>query len=194
MGCDILKIILASASERRQELLTRLVDDFEILVSDFDEKSITFNNNISKYVEDIAVNKAENVSNKIIDKDAIIISADTVVSINDNILGKPKDKKDAFNMLKMLSGKTHQVYTAIAVKNLKSGKLLKKTLKTDVEFSNLSDDDINKYIETGEPMDKAGAYGIQGKGGIFVKEIRGCYYNVVGLSINALKQMLEDIY
>lgn len=194
MGCDILKIILASASERRQELLTRLVDDFEILVSDFDERSITFNSNISKYVEDIAVNKAENVSNKIIDKDAIIISADTVVSINDNILGKPKDKKDAFNMLKMLSGKTHQVYTAIAVKNLKSGKLLKKTLKTDVEFSNLSDDDINKYIETGEPMDKAGAYGIQGKGGIFVKEIRGCYYNVVGLSINALKQMLEDIY
>ena len=194
MGCDILKIILASASERRQELLARLVDNFEILVSDFDERSITFNNNISEYVEDIAVNKAENVSSKLVDNDAIIISADTVVSIDGNILGKPKDKKDAFNMLKMLSGKTHQVYTAIAVKNLKNGKLLKKTLKTDVEFSNLSDDDINKYIETGEPMDKAGAYGIQGKGGIFVKEIRGCYYNVVGLSINALKQMLEDIH
>ncbi|MDO5516527.1 MAG: Maf-like protein [Clostridium sp.] len=187
-----MKIILASASERRQELLSRIIDDFDIMVSNFDENTVIFNGSIDNYVKEISIGKALEVKERL-DSDAIIISADTVVTFNDRILGKPKDKEDAFQMLKSLQGRSHKVYTGVTVINTKKNLIQQESVSTEVTFSKISDDEILKYIETGEPLDKAGAYGIQGKGGVFVESINGCYYNVVGLPLNKLKAMIEKI-
>lgn len=187
-----MKVVLASASPRRRELLARIVEDFEIMVSDFDENSVNFKGDISKYVENIALGKANDVANRVKDE-SIIIAADTIVTLNSEILGKPKDENDAFNMLKKLSGKVHKVYSGIVLINTKTGKTIKDSLATEVHFSDLSDREIYDYIESKEPLDKAGAYGIQGKGGVFIKEIKGCYYNVVGLPLNKLKAMMNEI-
>jgi septum formation protein len=187
-----MKIVLASASERRQELLTRLIKDFDVMVSDFDESKVLFEESIDRYVKEIALGKALNVKNKL-DEDAIIISADTIVTIEDRILGKPKDEEDAFNIIKLLQGRKHLVYSGIVVINTARNVISQESLVTEVTFSEISDDEILEYIKTGEPLDKAGAYGIQGIGGIFVKEIRGCYYNVVGLPLNKLKLMLKEV-
>ena len=187
-----MKIILASASERRKELLCRLVDDFDIVVSDFDESTVPFEGDIDKYVKAVALGKALDIRSRI-NEDAIIISADTIVTKDNKILGKPKDKQDAFKMLKCLQGKSHFVYSGIVVMNTKAGMTKSESLSTKVTFSKISDKEILEYIETGEPLDKAGSYGIQGKGGIFVKEIEGCYYNVVGLPLNKLKSMLDEV-
>lgn len=192
MGCDFLKIVLASASERRQELLNRLVENFTIIVSEFDESLVEFQGDLSEYVENIALGKAKDVVDKV-KQDAIIIAADTIVTLENDILGKPKDKDDAFRMLKMLSGRVHKVYSGLVLINTSNGRVIKTSLATEVKFSSLTDEEIIKYINSGEPLDKAGAYGIQGKGGIFVEEIRGCYYNVVGLPLNKLKYMLNEI-
>lgn len=188
-----MKIVLASASERRQELLSRLVKDFDIIVSDFDESKVIFNESVDEYVKEIALGKALDVRKKIFE-DAIIISADTIVTLEDKILGKPKDEEDAFNIIKSLQGRKHQVYSGVVVINTANGVIRQESLATEVIFSKISDDEILEYIKTGEPLDKAGAYGIQGIGGIFVEEIRGCYYNVVGLPLNKLKSMLKDVY
>lgn len=185
-------IILASASDRRKELLKRLTKDFSIEVSKFDESSVVFNGNYGEYVMKIAEGKAVNCASKTC-KDSIIIGCDTAVFIDDKVLGKPKDEASAFDMLKGLSGRAHTVCSGIAIYNTSSGKLLKDFVSTDVVFSTLSDREIKRYISTGEPMDKAGAYGIQGYGGVFVKEIHGCYYNVVGFPLNKLKTMLGDM-
>ena len=187
-----MKIILASASERRKELLCRLVDDFDIVVSDFDESTVPFEGDIDKYVKAVALGKAVDIKNRI-DEDAIIISADTIVTQDNKILGKPKDKQEAFEMLKSLQGKSHFVYSGVVVINTKTDITKEESLGTKVTFSEISDKEILEYIETGEPLDKAGSYGIQGKGGIFVKEIEGCYYNVVGLPLNKLKSMLDEV-
>lgn len=186
-------IVLASASERRQELLKRVVDDFKIAVSDFDEKKVEFKGDISSYVKEIAFGKALDVSKKFKDKDLIIISADTVVTYNQYILGKPVDSEDAIRMLSLLSDKTHTVYSGIVMINTSNNNIIKRVQKTEVTFSKLTSKDIKEYVESGEPFGKAGAYAIQGKGGVFVKEIKGCYYNVVGLSLNQVKSMLKMI-
>lgn len=188
-----MKIVLASASERRQELLGRLVNDFDIIVSDFDESQVIFDGNIDRYVKDIALGKALNVKEKL-SSDAIIISADTIVTLENNILGKPKNKDDAFNMLKQLQDRKHLVYSGVVVINTSKNVIKQESLATEVTFSKISDNEILEYIKTGEPLDKAGAYGIQGIGGIFVKEIKGCYYNVVGLPLNKLRSMLKEVY
>lgn len=187
-----MQIILASASSRRQELLNRLTEDFKIIVSDFDESSVEFKGNCAHYVMKLAEGKALNVCNKI-KEETIIIGCDTIVSFKDTILGKPRDKKEAFSMLKLLSGNIHQVYSGIAVVNSSSGEIKKDFVCTDVKFDKLSDRQIERYIEKGEYADKAGAYGIQGYGGIFVEEIYGCYYNVVGLPLNRLLKMLKEM-
>ena len=187
-----MKVILASASERRQELLSRLVEKFEIIISNFDESTIVFEGNVKEYVENIALGKAKDVQSNIGD-DAIIIAADTIVTLDNKILGKPKNGTEAFSMLKSLSGNTHNVYSGIVLINTKTGKILKDSLSTEVKFSELKDDEILRYIDSKEPLDKAGAYGIQGKGGVFVEEIKGCYYNVVGLPLNKLKRMMDEI-
>lgn len=187
-----MKIILASASERRQELLKRLIDDFDIIVSDFDEKEVVFNGSIDDYVKEIALGKAMDVINRV-SKDSIIISADTVVALDNNILGKPNNEREAFKMLKSLQGRTHFVYSGIVVINNKNNIIRKDSLATKVKFSSMSDKEIYDYINTKEPMDKAGAYGIQGTGGVFVESIEGCYYNVVGLPLNRLKSIMKEI-
>jgi septum formation protein len=188
-----MKIVLASASERRQELLSRLIKNFDIIVSDFDESKVIFEGCIDRYVKNVALGKALDVKDKLNDN-AIIISADTIVILENKILGKPKDEEDAFKILKSLQGRKHSVYSGVVVINTARNVIKQESLATEVTFSEMSDDEILKYIKTGEPLDKAGAYGIQGIGGIFVNEIKGCYYNVVGLPLNKLKSMLKEVY
>ena len=187
-----MRYILASASERRKELLSRLVDNFDIIVSDFEEDKIEFKGDIESYVISLSEGKALNVVSKNTD-DAIIIAADTIVSINNKILGKPNDKEDAYDMLKLLSDNVHRVYSAVTVINTSTNKMESKCIYTEVYFSKLTDEEIWNYINTGECDDKAGAYGIQGFGGIFVEKINGWYYNVVGLPLNLLNKMLSRI-
>ncbi|KAJ53797.1 septum formation protein [Clostridium tetanomorphum] len=192
-----MNIILASASERRKELLKRIVEDFSIIVSDFNENEVLFNGHCGFYVMDLAKGKALEVVRKLKESgnkdESIVIASDTIVFFNNKVLGKPVNKEDAFNMLKSLSGKIHQVYTGISVYNTIDGNLVKDYVCTDVKFSEIPDETIRKYIESGEPMDKAGAYGIQGYGGIFVEKINGCYYNVVGLPLNKLYSILKGM-
>lgn len=187
-----MNFILASASERRKELLERIVKKFDIIVSDFDEASVEFSGDCDEYVKELALGKAKEVSDKT-NREGLIIGADTIVYHNGNILGKPKDKEDAFRMLKSLSGSSHKVFSGLAVINSATKEVRMDSVCTEVFFSELTDNEINRYIESLEPMDKAGAYGIQGYGGIFVEKIHGCYYNVVGLPINRLYYILKEM-
>ena len=125
-------------------------------------------------------------------RDTLLISADTIVVIDGEILGKPKDKEDAFSMLSKLSGKTHEVITGFCVMDLWSGEAICRAEVTKVEFKNLTPEIKKAYIDTNEPMDKAGSYGIQGKGGILVKKIDGDYFNVVGLPVSSLTDVLMN--
>lgn len=187
-----MNIVLASASQRRQELLKRIFEDFRITVSNFDEGSVNFNGDCGEYVKKLALGKAQDVANKET-SESMVIGCDTIVYFNGTILGKPKDKDEAFSMLKVLSGNIHKVYSGIALVNSDTGAVKTDFVSTDVYFSKLSDKQILEYVASGEPMDKAGAYGIQGKGGIFVEKICGCYYNVVGLPLNRLYDMLKEM-
>jgi len=189
------KFILASASPRRKELLEQIGLDFDILVSDADEEQIEKNLPINIYVEELALLKgaaAAESLRKLGAKNNIIISADTVVVYKDKILGKPKDKNDAFKMLEMLSGNEHEVYTGISIMRLSDGFTVADFVKTTVKFNDLTSEKINNYINTGEPMDKAGAYGIQGLGVMLVDKIDGDYSNVVGLPLSKVVKMLEN--
>lgn len=188
-----MNIILASASERRKELLKRIVDKFQIVVSDFDENKIKFQGDCGSYVVELAKGKALNVASTLNAQENMIIASDTVVFLDNKVLGKPKNEQEAYNMLKSLSGKIHQVYSGIAIYNTITKEIVTDYVCTEVKFSNISDETILKYIESGEPMDKAGAYGIQGYGGIFVEKINGCYYNVVGLPLNKLYFLLKEM-
>lgn len=174
-----MKIILASASPRRKELLTLAGIEYEVVVSQCEE---TLPDGITpdKAVEELARQKAEDVFCR--HDDAMIIAADTVVALGNTILGKPKDEDDAFNMLSSLSGRRHTVYTGVCIKTKDKTDIF--YVATDVEFYELSEKEIKDYIATGEPMDKAGAYGIQGKGFVLVKGIHGDYFNVVGLPLS----------
>ena len=192
VGCDIMKFILASASERRRELLSRIITEFEVRISDFDEESVEISEDIEKYVKTLAEGKARSVALNC-SEDSIIIGADTIVVIDNKVLGKPKDKNDAFKMLKALSNNVHRVYSGVTVINNTKKVVKTECQYTEVYFSELSDEDIWKYIDTGECLDKAGAYGIQGFGVIFVEKIYGCYYNVVGLPLNLLNKMIKEV-
>ena len=191
-----MNLILASASERRVQLLKRISKDFKVIISDFDEKSVPFNGSVSEYVISLARGKAEAASKKIDITEALdtlIIGCDTLVALNGEILEKPSSEVEAYEMLKMLSGNTHKVYSGIAIYDL-SLKTMKADFEvTEVKFSSLSDLQINKYVSTGDCMDKAGAYGIQGEAAVFVEGINGCFYNVVGLPLNKLYKMLKGM-
>lgn len=184
--------VLASASERRKELLKRLVPNFKAIVSGFHEDTVIFNGSFPQYVMNISEGKVADVKNKLKDN-AVIIGCDTIVAFKNKVMGKPKNESEAFQMLTQLSGNTHQVYSGITVYNTENNVMKKDFVCTDVKFSDLSDDEIKAYINTGEPMDKAGAYGIQGYGGLFVEKINGCYYNVVGLPLNKLNYILREM-
>lgn len=187
------KIILASASPRRKELLESLGINFEVIVSKADESKIDKNAMPTNlYVQELALLKASAVLKEIKKTNALIISADTVVCCENEILGKPKDAEEARRMLKLLSGRCHTVYSGICVMNAKTSFSVLKWQETKVYFRRLSDEEIESYIKTEEPFDKAGAYGIQGVGAVLVDKIEGDYFNVVGLPISKLYEVLRD--
>ncbi|MEG0133626.1 MAG: Maf-like protein [Clostridium sp.] len=188
-----MKIVLASASPRRQELLKRITENFEIKVSNFDEDSLEFNGDIEDYVCTLAKGKAENVLFDKTNDENIIMGCDTVVYLKGKIFGKPTDDKDAFEMLKKLSGNIHKVYSGIALLNSKTKKCVTKSVCTEVKFMEISDDMIIKYVKSGQCNGKAGAYGIQDDAAVFVEKIDGCYYNVVGLPLNTVFLLLREM-
>lgn len=187
------EIILASASPRRSELLRNMGLDFSVVVSDADEASVDRDVPPEIYVQELALLKAASTAKKITDReDAIVISADTVVVNNGAILGKPDSEAEAERMLSELSSRTHQVFTGICVLRIRDAYTVCKAVRTDVTFKELSKEKIRRYIDSGEPMDKAGAYGIQGLGAMLAERINGDYFNVVGLPVSALSDILEQ--
>ncbi len=175
-------IYLASKSPRRRKLLKQLNLKFKSFSVDLDE---TFNELESPLENVVRICKEKMKLAKKRVEDGIIITCDTIVVIDDEILGKPINEKDAFKLLKKLSGKTHTVITAYCIYNSTTKKQISEFESTKVTFRKLSDSEIIEYIKTGSPMDKAGAYGIQDDfGAVFVHKIDGCYYNVVGLPLS----------
>ena len=171
-------IILASASPRRKEILELADLKFDVMPSDAQE--ITTKTAPNEVVMELASIKAKDIYKKS-EKQSMVVGADTVVAYQGQILGKPADEADAKRMLTMLSGQTHEVYTGVCV--IEDGKTKTLYEETKVTFYEISDEQIDRYIKTGEPMDKAGSYGIQGKAAVFIKGIEGDYYNVVGFPI-----------
>jgi nucleoside triphosphate pyrophosphatase len=185
-------IILASKSPRRRYLLNQAGLKFSVIESDFDENSIE-PCEPEQYVQLLAKGKALDVAEK--NPDKWIIGADTIVLIDNQILGKPQSREDARNMLQQLSGNIHQVLTGFAICNHAENQCYLDTIVTDVQFKELSEREIEWYIHTDEPFDKAGAYAIQGLGTFLVKSVNGSYTNVVGLPICEVIEYLiqEDI-
>lgn len=184
------RIVLASQSPRRRELLSGLIDGVEVIPDDSDE-IIEPDITPEEAVRRLAMQKAENVAARV-GGDALVIAADTIVFIDGKILGKPLDEAEASEMLHCLSGREHHVCTGFAVVDNSCGKKECAFERTVVSFRHLTDDEIERYIKSGEPMDKAGAYGIQNIGALFVKSIKGDYFNVVGLPLCALAQLLKN--
>ncbi|MBR4073673.1 MAG: septum formation protein Maf [Clostridia bacterium] len=189
-----MKIILASKSPRRKEILENLNINFEIITADTNESSCL--TCPEKLVEELALRKAEAVKNLLIKKnkftpDSVIIGCDTVVSKGGKILGKPENRTEAKKMLENLSGSEHKVISGLAV--ITADKTMLSHEVTKVYFDKLSLEEITAYVATGECDDKAGAYGIQGIAGKFIKGIEGCYFNVVGLPVNLLYRMFKDL-
>ena len=182
-----MNVILASASPRRKELLGYIVPRFEIIPADVDEilpKEIP----AEKSAEFLAVKKAEHISAQY--PESIVIGSDTVVIVDGEILGKPADEADAYRMLKKLSGKVHTVVTGVCISKCEKKKSFSEA--TRVEFYPLSEEEIRGYIATGDPMDKAGAYGIQGEGCVLIKGIEGDFFTVMGLPAARLKRELAE--
>lgn len=183
-----LKLVLASASPRREDILAGLDLKFTVVPSKLDESKFN-NENPLELVTILAEEKARSVSQLV--EDALVIAADTIVVLENEILGKPKNKFEARKMLKMLQGKQHQVITALAVMNSQNGESYTEKNITDVTMTEISEEEIINYVDTGEPLDKAGSYAIQGLGGLFVEEIKGSYYSVMGLPVHQLAKLLD---
>lgn len=183
------KIILASASPRRQELLRQIGLNFEVMISSVDE-TIVLGAPPYEAVSELAYRKAMGIAR--LHNECIVIGADTVVVHQDTVLGKPTDISDALRTLKNLNGSEHQVITGFCVIEADTGKVVKASETTRVFFRHLSDREIVAYVNSGEPMDKAGSYGIQGLGALLVSRIEGCYFNVVGLPLTRLSQVLKE--
>lgn len=187
------RIILSSASPRRRELLSQIGVGFEVLVSDGEENYTS--TDPAEIVKELALAKAENVAAVVESiENTLLIGADTIVVLDGEILGKPKNEEDAFRMLKHLQGRNHQVYTGTAL--LAHDEKGEKTVishaeQTEVFVHAMEDAEIRRYIATGEPMDKAGGYGIQGGFAAYIDRIEGNYYNVVGLPVAYLYQQLK---
>ncbi len=183
------RLILASASSRRADLLSQIGLMFEIYPSNIQE--ITLNNTSAEFVtQELALQKARSVAER--HTEGFIIGADTLVSLKDELLGKPKNMTHAQEMLTRLSGTCHEVVTGVALIDAKLKKEKTWVETTQVYFRELCPTEIDAYIETGEATDKAGAYGIQGRGAAFVKRIEGCYFNVVGLPLASLVEQLAE--
>ena len=190
-----MRIILASKSPRRKELLGDIFEKFEIMSADADE---TLDEGVSTVcgVEILSVRKGDAVYESLLREgvdlsDTLIISSDTLVELGGVALGKPVDREDAVSMLKSLSGKAHNVHTGVAVRL--GEKIVSGRRTTAVYFKELSDEQIRAYVDSGEPMDKAGAYGIQGGAGVFVEKIEGDFDTVVGLSRSLVRELCREL-
>ena len=186
-----MKFILASSSPRRRELLLRLQTPFDIILPDVDESIIPLDGNPETYCTALAELKANDISQHY--PNNLVIGSDTIVVLDNNIMGKPEDKTMAQNMLETLSGKTHHVYTGVCLKWADKNIHHLFAEITMVTFRELSEADINHYIESCPPYDKAGSYGIQDWSAVFVKEIKGCYDNVVGFPISRFYEELKKL-
>lgn len=189
-----MKLILASASPRRAEVLRDAGFEFEVQPPKVDESRLP-NEAVDAYVLRVATAKADAIAQANLSNGtpAIVIAADTVVLVGREILPKPKDAEDARRMLRLLSASTHEVVTGLFVIRAYDGISFTHVERTRVEFNRLSETDIDSYIQTKEPFDKAGAYGIQGIGGRFVRRIDGCYFNVMGLPLSRLWEILRQM-
>lgn len=188
------KLILASSSPRRKKLLRQAGLSFVVRLSDVEER-FQLTESPAQNAKRIALEKALSVRDSL--KSGIIVGADTIVVLGKKILGKPRNKEEARRMLRRLSGKTHRVYTGFALVDVKTGRRYAGVEKTSVTFRRLGADEIRRYVASGSPMDKAGAYGIQDDyGAVFVEKVEGCFYNVMGFPlsrfITVLKQFVRD--
>jgi septum formation protein len=183
------KLVLASASPRRRELLAQAGFTFDVLAADIPEVRKPGEDPV-RFVTRLAREKAEAVAGEHnLPPETIVLGADTIVLVDDEVLGKPKDAFDAVRMLRLLSGRSHQVITGVC---LAKGRERQRAAEvTFVRFATLSDEEIEEYVATGEPLDKAGAYAIQGRAGRWVPRIHGCYFNVVGLPLALVSSMIE---
>lgn len=194
------KVILGSASPRRRELLAQIGARFEVRTSGREE---VYHSTVpEEIVRELAIMKAENVAEDLADEqgrtpeDTIVIGADTIVVLDGKILGKPKDEKDAADMIGALQGRSHEVYTGVAILDYDArGKknVSVRAVGTKVYVNSMDEAEISAYIATGEPMDKAGAYGIQGRFAAYIDRIEGDYYNVVGLPVSYVYQALKRL-
>ena len=179
------KLILASASPRRAEILTSVGWEFEKQTADIDESSFE-NEKPENYVQRLAAEKAQVIAKN--NADAIVLGADTIVVINEQIIGKPKDFDEAGKMLKMLSGNWHEVLTGVAV--IKNGETLVDIQRTNVKFAEMNEAEIEFLVQKGEPLDKAGAYAVQAQAALFIEKIEGDYWNVVGLPVSLVYRLV----
>ena len=184
---ELPKIILASGSPRRAEILRTVGWPFEVMTPDIDETRRA-NEDAVSYVQRLARSKAEAVAQRV--PSSLIVAADTTVAIDEQILEKPSDENDAGRMLRKLSGQWHQVITGVALIDGATSQLRVACEKTEVRFATMSQDEVDWYASSGEPMDKAGAYAIQGLGARFIERIRGDYFNVMGLPVRLLYEMV----
>jgi septum formation protein len=183
-------IVLASESPRRVDILRTLGISFSIIPPDIDETKLK-DETPQEFVARISYEKANKVGQHFPDK--WVIAADTIVVLKGKVLGKPKNERDAFNMLRTLRGKWHKVITGYCVLNLLKNVVYRDIVETKVFLRHMTDDEITRYIKTSEPMGKAGSYAVQGKGGYMVKEIKGSYTNVVGLPICEIAEALLSL-
>jgi septum formation protein len=181
------KLILASASPRRAEILTSVGWEFEKCAADVDESPLP-DETPEAHVKRLALLKAKTAAGRF--ENALVLGADTIVVIDEKIVGKPKDLDDARQMLRTLSGKWHEVFTGVAIVDTSAS--LVDIQKTGVKFAELSDEEIEFLVEKGEPLDKAGAYAVQAQAALFIEEIRGDYWNVVGLPANLVYEMVKQ--
>ena len=183
-------LILASASPRRSALLKQIGLSFSVIPSQLPEPPFT-EGHAADHARSLAHQKALDIATS--HRNALVIGADTIVVVDDQVLGKPEDPEQALQMLKRLSNRWHQVITAYSLIQVALGVDTTQHVTTDVHFRELSDGDMRRYIETGAPFDKAGAYGIQDQSAIFVSEIRGCFYNVVGFPVSQFYSQLTQL-
>lgn len=187
------RLILASQSPRRKMLLEQVGIPFAVIPSNVDE---TMKENVDpcEFVKVLATRKATHIMDKCLGSEsAVVLAADTIVVLDGVILGKPKDSNEAFEMLSMISDNWHEVLTGIAMIDNETGSSLTHVEKTRVKIRSLTPEAIRNYIDTGEPLDKAGAYGIQGLGALLVEKLDGCYFNVVGLPLYRVSVMLSQM-
>jgi septum formation protein len=184
-----LPIVLASGSPRRLEILMAFSIPFEVAPHTFDERSVPWSGDAHEYAKVLATSKAVNVAQRFPSR--TVVAADTIVVIEGQVLGKPKDRADATRMLHVLAGKQHSVITGVCVAS--SGKVLSKTDETTVLLQPLTEAQINAYLDRDQWKDKAAGYAIQGSGALLVQGIKGCYYNVIGLPVVPLASMLSEV-